>query len=323
MSRSKLDAAVASYNETGHAVVRSLLDLGRLGSIQETIAAQLRRTGVTDGTMTDRGQLRYEPREDEEPLDFLLSSTARSQDLEALYHAPAVLDLVSALLGDEEVFVHPLKHLRALPPDVSDLSFPAGEHQDFPELQGSLRQVTMWTPLFRASPSTGSLPVFLRGRETAVLPMKVADNPSGWAIDGAFLQGEARYDLAPGDVLVFNTLTPHGGSRNSGDGIRVSAEARFQPLSDPIVDGLLAKPLIAEDWDAHYEGWDAGLAHYWRERHPATVPFDDTWERWRDITAVDEARRGNEDAYQALQIAARFARNEPTRREAGRLLEAM
>jgi ectoine hydroxylase-related dioxygenase (phytanoyl-CoA dioxygenase family) len=311
--------AVAHYRETGHAVLRDILDRERVGRIQRQIARQFSMSGVTDGSITGRGQLRYIAREYERPEDFLLEVTARSQDLEALYHTHAVRDAVSAILNHDEVFVHPLKHLRAVPPEISPLSFPAGEHQDFPELQGSMSQLTMWTPLFRTMPDTGSLPVFRRDRDS-VMPMKLAENPSGWAIDKTFLVGEVRYDLHPGDVLVFNTFTPHGGARNRGDGVRVSAEARFQPLADPVAEGVLASPLIAESWAAHYEGWPEELAYYWRERHPSTVPFDDTWERWRDIMAVDEARRGNDDAYQALVIAAQFARNEPTRREAKRLL---
>ncbi|OUE25350.1 hypothetical protein BFL37_07450 [Clavibacter michiganensis] len=290
--------------------------------IQDQIIEQFSRSGVTDGCMTERGQLRYVSRAEEKPEDFLLAGVAQSQDLEAMYHAPEVLDAVRALLDHEDVFIHPLKHLRAVPPEASDLSYPAGVHQDFPELQGSWRQLTMWTPLFRATPDTGSLPVFHEERDS-VAPMMVADNPSGWAIDDTFLTGRARYDLNPGDVLVFNTFTPHGGARNHGDGIRVSVEARFQPLADPVAEGVLAAPLIADDWDAHYQGWKNGLAHYWRSRHPPTVPFDDTWERWRDIMAVDEARRANEHAYQALVIASHFARNEPTRREATRLLGLM
>jgi ectoine hydroxylase-related dioxygenase (phytanoyl-CoA dioxygenase family) len=316
-------SAIPNYRRYGFSVIRRLLDPELLRPMQAAAADQLKSRGVTDGTATSKGQLRYVARDAEESSDFLLSEASGLEAVEECFQSAELLEGVGTLLGTDEVFSHPNKYLRAVPPWESLLSYPAGVHQDYPELQGSPNQLTMWVPLFSATEETGCLPIFESLAPASILPMRLADNPSGWEVRPEVLGRRHAFDFEPGDVLVFNTFTPHGGSRNEGEGIRVSLESRYQPLSDPICEANLTRPTVAVDWDTHYADWTGQWRHYWQDRHPRTIAFGDSWERWRDIESLKEGLRGNVDALGALQIAVEFGRDPAVRATAKRLFSQL
>ncbi|MBX7275564.1 hypothetical protein K2E95_07135 [Pseudomonas sp. ERGC3:01] len=114
---------------------------------------------------------------------------------------------------------------------------------------------------------------------------------------------------------------PRTGATNTGKGWRCSIEARFQPLAEPLALSNFAKPLLTQDWQTFYEGWRT-WGFYWRDRHPPLIPFDPSWEHWRDLTAIGEAVKGNKNAMAALEIAARFGMSEPVKSCAQGLLES-
>lgn len=291
-----------------------------LNKLQLKVISELTGLGVSTGELTEENQPIFVSTADE-PIDAaLLPQTSREEILEEIFQSPEVLGFVRHLFDGAEVFSHPTKWIRALPPASSDIYSPPDVHQDFPELQGSANQLTMWTPIFTVSQATGSLPVYSGPSSKHVLPLVLdSGNPSGWRIRQEFLKDLYVPYMQPGDVLIFNTFTPHGGARNSGTGWRVSVEARYQPLNEPICNQHLASPLQFPSWDALYEGWSK-FAHYWAERHPEVIPFDDSWERWRDVEALDQGGRGNPDALVALGIAERFAKSPCTRSRAADLI---
>lgn len=311
-----------TYLKRGFAVARDVADRDTVLAVRAIAKSLMVENGLTDGQITSAGQLRYLQGDHLAGARRVAEELTRCELLETLARSPRISAVVDELLGGN-VFIHPVKWVRTLPPQASDLSNPAGVHQDFPELQGSLNQVTMWCPIFDVGPDTGSLPVYEAGTPRRILPMRIADNPSGWEISPASLGAPSVFHLGPGDALFFNTLTPHGGSVNIGPGWRVSVEIRFQPLADPIAETNLARPILGGSWDDHYEGW-VRYGHYWRERQPVTSRFDDTWERWRDLAAIDagQGERGGE-AFSALTIAARFAKSSLVRDEAARLLREL
>ena len=265
-----------TYRDRGHTVIRNALNRTTLEEVQRSVAKRLISSGVSDGTYTEQGQLRHLERENEDPADLVLDETSRLKVVEPCFQDPNLVKHIGELLDCDELFSHPLKWIRSLPPQESETSFPAGVHQDYMELQGSSRQLTMWAPVFPVSKVSGSFPLFNTDGTKSLLPMRLAENPSGWEVTSEALGERFVYDLDVGDVLIFNTFTPHGGATNSSDGIRVSIEARYQPLEDPMSASYLARPVIRSDWDEHYVGWSDRWAHHWRDRHPATIPFDDT-----------------------------------------------
>ncbi|RON53208.1 hypothetical protein BK666_00155 [Pseudomonas frederiksbergensis] len=316
----KLSRLKDAYEREGYVVVRELLDTATLALLAAKVVRQLSRDGVTDG-FTSSGQPRFKEPTQADPDLLKFADVMRSEWTESLFQAPSVIALMKALMNTEEVFVHPIKWVRGLAPANSSLHCSPGVHQDFPELQGSSRQITLWAPLFFVDEGSGSLPVYNKQPEETLLPLELALNPSGWQLCAAALLNRSVFELKPGDALLFNTFTPHGGAANAGEGWRFSVEARFQPLSDPLAISNLEKPLLAEDWHAFYQGWDT-WGFYWKDRHPPIIEFDPTWERWRDLTAISEALKGNQKAVAALEIAAQFGVSAPVRSCARRLLES-
>lgn len=309
-----------AYEREGYIIVRNLLDKKTLMLLAAKVMQQLNSHRVTDG-FTCTGQPRFK-----EPLqpdaDILKFTDAiRSELTEVLFQTEPVMEMMKELLDTEEVFVHPIKWIRGLAPMDSSLHCSPGVHQDFPELQGSSRQITMWAPFFYVDESSGSLPVYNKKSGETLLPLELAVNPSGWQVCPAVLGNKNVFELNPGDVLLFNTFTPHGGATNTGEGWRCSIEARFQPLADPLASSNVAKPLLTQDWHVFYEGWKT-WGFYWKDRHPPLLEFDPSWERWRDLTAIAEAGKGNRNALVALEIAAQFAMSEPIRCCAQHLLES-
>ena len=309
-----------AYEREGYVVVRKLLDNETLTVLAEKVMQQLLHHRIADG-FTHRGQPRFtEPAQpDADLLKFV--DVMRSELTEVLFQAPAVIEVMKVLLDTDEVFVHPVKWVRGLAPLDSSLHCSPGVHQDFPELQGSDRQITLWAPFFNVDESSGSLPVYNKKPGETLLPLELALNPSGWQVCPQVLGTKNVFELQPGDVLLFNTFTPHGGATNTGEGWRCSIEARFQPLAEPLALSNFAKPLLTQDWQTFYAGWHT-WGFYWKDRHPPLTPFDPSWEQWRDLTAIGEAVKGNNNAVAALEIAAKFGVSEPIRSCAQRLLES-
>ncbi len=245
--------------------------------------------------------------------------------LYGLAHEPALVGLVGSLLETDDVFVHPFKVLRLMvPTPATEARWPT-RHQDFPELQGSAQQLTIWIPLFPVGPRSGALPVYPGTHTGGVLPLDLSPHPSGWEVVLPPGHRPAVGGLAPGDVLIFTTFTVHGGSVNDSDYLRVSIDARFQPLSSPISAPNLEPTGLDFDWAEAFAHWaaDDPLRMYWTRRQPPTVPFDRRWEAWREREALRRGRLGDPVAERALRIAAAEAADERTRRVAAELLAGL
>ncbi|KPW91514.1 MULTISPECIES: phytanoyl-CoA dioxygenase family protein [Pseudomonas syringae group] len=317
---SRLSLLKDAYEREGYVIVRELLDNTTLKLLAAKVLQQLSSNRVTNG-FTCGGQPRFkEPLQPDADL-LKFADAMRCELTEELFQNPRVMEVMRGLLDTEDVFVHPVKWIRGLAPVDSSLHCSPGVHQDFPELQGSGRQITLWAPFFHVDEGSGSLPVYNKKPGETLLPLELALNPSGWQVCPEVLGHKNVFELNPGDVLLFNTFTPHGGATNTGEGWRCSIEARFQPLADPLAISNFAKPLLTQDWQTFYEGWDT-WGFYWKDRHPPLVEFDPSWERWRDLTAIGEAVKGNKNAVMALEIAAQFGMSEPIRSCAQRLLES-
>jgi hypothetical protein len=181
----------------------------------------------------------------------------------ALAHAPALLEAVGGVLG-EEVLVHPRKIARVTYPGTG---WPTPPHQDFPLIQGATDTVTAWLPLGDCSAEMGGLRL-LAGSHAAglrqVVPMQ--------GVGGVGVQVDERdprwrtVDYRTGDVLLFLSTTVHWAPPNAGRTLRLSVDYRYQPVSEPIVEGSL-RP--------HYAGripeYDV-LAHSWRTRRWIEYP---------------------------------------------------
>jgi ectoine hydroxylase-related dioxygenase (phytanoyl-CoA dioxygenase family) len=314
------EEGVIHFHRHGFVVVRGLIDITKLSKLAFLTAEHLANAKMARG-YTSLGQPKYIPhRPDFQSLYF--EDVMRRELIEEIFQSRSVIQCVRRLTKKREVFTYPTKLIRAVPPEHVAYFKPAGIHQDFPEVQGGESQITLWAPLFPTREDSGSLPVYGKGHYQGVLPLQLADNHSGWEVDVNYLGGRSVFDLSPGDALLFSSLTPHGGSSNSGQGWRVSIEARYQPLSQPISEGNLKKPIAFDNWEEQYRGWSE-FGDYWVNRHPPLIKFDDTWERWRDLESIREALKSNPLSKTGLMITSKFGRSHSTRSAARELLKSL
>ena len=148
----------------------------------------------------------------------------------ALGEHPAILQILKELFG-EPVMTRRGDICRVMSPATPELTTVA--HQDHFYVGGSERVWTAWIPL-------GDCPIELGG--LAVLPGShrrglMAHQGEGSGRQGVQVENEtwSTADYKAGDVLFFNCLTVHRACPNlTADRIRISADYRFQPASEPI-----------------------------------------------------------------------------------------
>ena len=71
-------------------------------------------------------------------------------------------------------------------------------------------------------------------------------------------------DFESGDVLFFNCLSTHFSTTNTTNHLRLSADYRFIPTSDPIADYFFIPHMTEHTWDDIYEDWDStDYQRYW------------------------------------------------------------
>ncbi|GAB2991793.1 phytanoyl-CoA dioxygenase family protein [Saccharothrix stipae] len=248
------------------------------------------------------------------------------REFHALMHSPALLGVVEGLLG-EPVFPHPRKVPRLVPPEAAGGSFVSGWHQDHPGVQGSARTLTAWTPLAPVSARSGGLAVVPGSHRDGVLPLRLsAGTIVGWEIDTA-VDAVRSGPMWPGDVLVFTAHTVHGGGRNTGQGLRLSADCRYQPLREPVCRDSLELD-VGHSWDEVYRTWPGGgvddpLARYWHELPLDVVDYDRRADSVREREAIAAGRNHDPRAARALRITAAHSADPAVAAEAAALLSAL
>ena len=108
--------------------------------------------------------------------------------------------------------------------------------------------------------------------------------------------------MKPGDVLIHNCLTVHRGLANEANAMRVSMDARYQPLSAPIGEKYLGVSHQMRSWDALYAGWEGDdYKYYWEDLDLDIVPFTYEWYDRRDRAAIAMGKAGDAEAAVALE----------------------
>ncbi len=209
------------------------------------------------------------------PAEFA-STYLKIQGLESFHtlaHEPARVALMERLFG-EPVLVHPCSMGRVYFPNSGKHTVPP--HQDISHVQGSEDTWTGWTPLGSCSETFGGVAVIPGSHTIGVLPVHSVVGIGGLGVQTDDIQpGFATADFEPGDVLFIHTYTVHVGVPNrSSSRIRLSADYRYQRLSDPITEVSLGNhPGVP--WDQLYAGWKSTkYQYYWERLSPTVVPYD-------------------------------------------------
>jgi hypothetical protein len=254
-------------DQDGYLFLPGLLPSAQVARLYEEILALCREAGWTDASGRPLGEPRLEGADDWWPVYDRLQ---KLESFHALAHVPALTGVVEALVR-EPVFPHPRNIARITFPAATFFTTPA--HQDFPLIQGTTETYTAWTPLCDCPEDRGGLGILDRSHRVGMLPVHSAVGPGGTRVDtdlpGCTWRGQ---DMGAGDVLLFHSYTVHSGRPNvSKADLRISADYRYQGVSQPVSPGSLKPHYERLTWDEITDGWkNRDLVRYW-ERLPLNV----------------------------------------------------
>ncbi len=258
----------AELARSGYLLLRSLLPTEDLAAARA--AFEHARTATSDVPLGRAGAARREV--------ALQQRLCASPAVHALARHPRLLALMSDLLERAEVFVHPRPACRIVPPAADrDAADPTPAHQDHVNMQGTARTYVAWIPLADCPRTRGPLAVAARSHLAGPVPHAPARGARilSCAADGL---DWVSADFAPGDVLIFHSLTIHGALANQTGATRISLDCRYQRFDDPVcATSLHADEAFSPAAYEHlpgdlpqYDSRDAGLEivardlAYWR-----------------------------------------------------------
>lgn len=279
-ARSVLAARQAMAGD-GCVVLRGLVASQEAEGLADHIAAVLGRHGWATGPPP-----RLEPgRPGWNPLTAVGADRAAFREicslepLHRLAHLPPLMAVVRALLGDDEILVHPRPVSRVVAPVGSTDQAPTPPHQDHVNMQGTPGALVAWVALTPCPRSSGALEVGLGTHRAGPRPHTHAPGSGVLTCPTDRQDRWASADLLPGDVLVFDALAVHRALPNRSGFFRLSVDVRYQRRSDPICE-LSLRAFGDLTWEAIYAGWATARTerpwrpHYWTERPLVTVPYD-------------------------------------------------
>ena len=242
-------------------------------------------------------------------------------------HWPEILDVIKKVIG-RPVMPQPQKVARLWFPKYTDHTTPI--HQAFVHFQGSVDNLTCWTPVGNCPTELGGLAV-LRGshRVKRVLEHHFSLGAGSLHVDPSEhdeLEKEwlsTNYEV--GDTLIFPALTIHMALPNvTEDRLRVSLDNRYQAVDDPIAEHMLDPHLSNFSpfgWEQVYQDWDSDdLKYYWKKQPITVVPRDFSYSDKGFEEAIEMARSGNPHARHHLERFVRRVPDSPEGQRAARLL---
>lgn len=130
--------------------------------------------------------------------------------------------------------------------------------------------------------------------------------------------------MMPGDVLIHNCVTVHRGLPNRSRIMRVSVDARYQPLSAPVAEKCLGVSHQMRSWADLYRGWDDDeYKYYWKDLNLKVEPFTFRWYDRRDQRAIEMGEAGDREAAVALENIELKHRDSAMRERAARALRKL
>lgn len=174
-----------------------------------------------------------------------------------------VIDLI-ARITSEPVFGHPRINVRFYA--NFPVEFASPPHRDFTWVGGSANTWTAWVPLLPTPKALGGLELVPASHRVNYEPKE--DGESNELLSLAQEWHTNDYDV--GDLVVFHSKIVHaGGGNHLENRLRVSVEARFQPIAEPIREDCLEPHwhhLGLVTWEDIYRDWpeDCTAKHFWK-----------------------------------------------------------
>ncbi|MDB5401387.1 MAG: hypothetical protein JWQ55_3405 [Rhodopila sp.] len=244
------------------------------------------------------------------------------EELHRLRIHPVVTALFTRIF-DEPALAHPMFVQRNIFPQTGRFDFTTGSHQDRVHIGGAT-SYALWMPLGDCPREKGALAVAAGSHTQGILETKVGSGAGGMdiavPIPGSWVTGAFR----AGDALIFQDVTVHKALPNRTREIRMSFDARFQPLSQPIADTNMVPYAGCGTWEDVYAGWERTDGQYfWKDLPLDIVPLDRSHYERRDAMAFEMAERGDQDARDAILRIIQRDRSEEKRARAEKLLERL
>ncbi|MCX7381385.1 MAG: phytanoyl-CoA dioxygenase family protein, partial [Alphaproteobacteria bacterium] len=204
-----------------------------------------------------------------------------------------------------------------------DFDFTTGVHQDRVHIGGDT-SYALWMPLGDCPREKGALAVAAGSHTQGILDTRVGSGAGGMdiavPIPGRWVTGAFK----AGDALIFQDITVHKALPNRTREIRMSFDARFQPLSRPVAETNLVPYAGCGTWEEVYAGWErTDGQYYWKDLPLTPVPLDRSYYDRRDAMAFEMAERGELAARDAILRIIQRDRNEAKRARAAELLERL
>ena len=244
------------------------------------------------------------------------------KSVHALKAHPALMKLLESLFGGDVLCV-PHCVMRMAFPGMDDYATPA--HQDYVHFEGSRNNWAAWIPFTPITQETGGIAVAAGTHRGEPRDMRPSLGAGQMIIDEDLSQLDWRWSpMDPGDVIIHNCLTIHRGLPNCSSTMRVSVDARYQPIHEPVGEKYLGVSHQMKTWDDLYAGWEGDeYKYYWRDFRLDVVPFTYEWYDRRDEKAIAMGEAGDPEASVALENITLKHRDPAVRARAQRALEQL
>jgi ectoine hydroxylase-related dioxygenase (phytanoyl-CoA dioxygenase family) len=221
------EALRSQMRERGYLFFRGLVNRDRVLEARRDVLKILEKHGVLDksGDLME-GQMQNGSTPTRRDLIRFHREINPLESFNALAHSDEMLGMLKRLIGGR-VQVHTRKICRIkYPHDEYDIVCP---HQDYFYIRGAEDTYSAWLPLGDIDLSVGGLAVAPGSHRFGFLDHRKPEDSrfSGVSPEDADRVWH-RSDYAPGDVIIFHSLTLHRGLPNISNRVRLSVDYRYQ-----------------------------------------------------------------------------------------------
>jgi len=289
----------------GYLFVRGAVPAEVLEEMRLSWLELLRDAGCVDASapldegLADLSGFRVEPADD---YMNVLVELYRKPTFQAIQHHPDLVGLVERMVG-ETVLPHPRVIARYIFPEKTEFTTPP--HQDWIPIQGTAETYTVWIPFADMPLSMGGLQICAGSHKNGIYKFRPALGAGGLEISDELPDNWCYNPLQQGDVILFHSLTVHKGMPCTGKRLRLSMDARYQGISQPVSPGSL-EPHCCEiaSWEQLYADWPDDTKpyrYYWKKYDLKLNDYDVSYHVLRDDLAFEMAEAGDVRAYSTLQ----------------------
>ncbi|WP_225074932.1 phytanoyl-CoA dioxygenase family protein [Streptomyces sp. CoT10] len=243
----------------GYVYLPGFLPADRVEPVTGHLRQALHGIGWLAGPDTSDVAPEAEPRFTGDSFRQIYPVIQRLEEFHRLAHDDRILRLMEGLLGGD-IFCHPAKVCRISTPSAQGGAYFTRAHQDFVVLHTCSDVLTAWIPFTSCTAESQGLRILANSHRDGFLPTDASvggARPLYLPVDA----DDPRWmtaDYAVGDVVVFHSLTVHGGGPNTSNTVRLSADVRYQRTGDEPMRAEFAHPHgwpRTPDWDELCAGW--------------------------------------------------------------------